>query len=65
VWIEASESNAAKVIAALQAFGAPLMGLSESDLQTPGVGLRIGVEPGRVDALDRLARAKGRAGRGS
>jgi hypothetical protein len=54
VWVEASESNAAKVIAALQAFGAPLMGLSESDLQTPGVGLRIGVEPGRVDLLTKV-----------
>jgi len=49
VWVEASSSNAPKVMAALRDFGAPLMGLSESDLERPGIGLQIGVEPGRID----------------
>lgn len=54
VWIEASRENAPKVIAALVKFGAPLMGLTESDLHAPGVGLRIGVEPGRIDVLTKI-----------
>jgi hypothetical protein len=54
VWVEASEQNAPKVIAALRAFGAALMGISETDLRTPGTGLRIGVEPGRVDVLTKV-----------
>jgi hypothetical protein len=55
VWVEASEGNAPRVIAALRTFGAPLMGLSEKDLVVPGVGLRIGVEPGRVDVLTKVS----------
>jgi hypothetical protein len=51
VWVEASVDNAPKVIKGLIEFGAPLMGLTEADLQTPGVGLQIGVEPGRIDVL--------------
>jgi hypothetical protein len=34
VWIEATPENAARTYRALQAFGAPLAGLSESDLGT-------------------------------
>jgi len=51
VWVEASLENAPKVIKGLIDFGAPLMGLTEADLQSPGVGLQIGVEPGRIDVL--------------
>jgi hypothetical protein len=43
--------NAPKVINGLIEFGAPLMGLTEADLRAPGVGLQIGVEPGRIDVL--------------
>jgi len=55
VWVEASSSNAPKVMAALRDFGAPLMGLSESDLEQPGIGLQIGVEPGRIDVLTAIS----------
>jgi hypothetical protein len=51
VWVEASVENAPKVINGLVEFGAPLMGLTEADLHSPGVGLQIGVEPGRIDVL--------------
>jgi hypothetical protein len=27
------------------------MGLTEKDLRLPGIGLQIGVEPGRIDIL--------------
>jgi hypothetical protein len=51
VWVEASVDNAPRVMSALHDFGAPLMGLTEEDLRVPGVGLQIGVEPGRIDVL--------------
>jgi hypothetical protein len=55
VWVEASADNAPKVIKGLIEFGAPLMGLTEADLWTPGVGLQIGVEPGRIDVLTSIS----------
>lgn len=55
VWVEASADNAPRVIRALRAFGAPLMGLTEQDIQSPGVGLQIGVEPGRIDVLTSIS----------
>lgn len=55
VWVEPSAENAPKVMRALRAFGAPLMGLTEEDLKVAGVGLQIGVEPGRIDVLTRVS----------
>jgi hypothetical protein len=55
VWVEASVDNAPKVMSALNEFGAPLMGLTESDLCVPGIGLQIGVEPGRIDVLTAIS----------
>lgn len=55
VWVEASEENAPRVLRGLVAFGAPLMGLTEADLHVPGVGLQIGVEPGRIDVLTKIS----------
>ena len=31
------------------------MGLTETDLKVPGVGLQIGVEPGRIDVLTNVS----------
>jgi hypothetical protein len=55
VWVEASMENSHRVMKGLIAFGAPLMGLTEADLRTPGIGLQIGVEPGRIDVLTRIS----------
>jgi hypothetical protein len=55
VWVEPSADNAPKVMRALQAFGAPLMGITEEDLRAPGFGLQIGVEPIRVDILTKIS----------
>jgi hypothetical protein len=55
VWVEASDENAPRVMRGLVAFGAPLMGLTESDLSKPGVGLQIGVPPGRIDVLTKIS----------
>ncbi|WP_438013947.1 hypothetical protein WMF18_23825 [Sorangium sp. So ce315] len=51
IWVDASSENAPRVMRALRAFGAPLQGLVESDLEVPGLGLQIGVPPQRIDIL--------------
>jgi hypothetical protein len=55
VWVEPSVENAPKVIRALLDFGAPLMGLTASDIEVPGVGLQIGKEPLRIDILTKVS----------
>jgi hypothetical protein len=55
VWVEPSVENAPKVIRALQDFGAPLMGLTASDIEAPDVGLQIGREPLRIDILTKIS----------
>lgn len=54
VWVEATPENAARVVRALVAFGAPLAGISEKDFSHPGVTYQMGVEPGRIDVLTEL-----------
>ncbi len=49
VWVEASPLNAPRILAALQAFGAPLAGVTQSDFVVPGAVLQIGVAPNRID----------------
>jgi hypothetical protein len=55
VWVEASLDNAARVLAALRAFGAPMSGLSEADLSTPGQGFRMGMPPFRIELLTEVS----------
>jgi hypothetical protein len=51
VWVRPEAANAKRVIAALQAFGAPLGDLTEADLSRPGTVFQIGVAPLRIDVL--------------
>jgi len=51
IWIEPTPENAARVMRALAAFGAPLDGVSESDFCSPGVTFQIGIPPRRIDIL--------------
>lgn len=51
VWVRANAVNAARVMTALRAFGAPLQNLREDDLTRPGVVFQIGVPPVRIDIL--------------
>ena len=51
VWVRASADNAARVYEALNAFGAPLEELTESDLASEGLIFQIGVAPNRIDIL--------------
>lgn len=51
VWVRPDLDNAARVLQALRAFGAPLHGLTQADLTEPGLILQIGVPPLRIDIL--------------
>jgi hypothetical protein len=42
VCVEASVPNARRVIEASREFGAPLMGLAEEDITSPGIAFRSG-----------------------
>jgi hypothetical protein len=54
LWIEPTASNAAKVLTALNAFGAPIQDLKVDDLSTAGIVYQIGVAPRRIDILTSL-----------
>ena len=54
VWIEPSAGNARKAFEALARFGAPLEGVAPEDLAVPGTVLQLGVEPNRIDVLNRI-----------
>ena len=51
VWVRADPANAARVLRALRAFGAPLHDLTEADLARAGLIFQIGVPPLRIDVL--------------
>jgi hypothetical protein len=55
LWVEPSPENAARVVTALRAFGAPLGGLSERDLAGPGQGFRMGTPPFRIEILTEIS----------
>ena len=50
-WIMANTENSQAVMRAVKAFGAPLMGLTESDFNKPGMVFQIGTEPQRIDII--------------
>jgi hypothetical protein len=51
VWVRPAAANAKRVLDALRDFEAPLLDLSEADLETPGTVFQIGVAPIRIDVL--------------
>jgi hypothetical protein len=54
VWVEASPMNAPRVVAALQAFGAPMSGVTDADFTRPEITLQIGVAPNRIDVTTQI-----------
>ena len=54
VWVDATPENAARVMRALAAFGAPLEDVREADFAREGVTYQMGVPPGRIDILTEL-----------
>ena len=51
LWIRPSPENAARVLRALSAFGAPLANVDQNDFETPATVFQIGVSPRRIDIL--------------
>ena len=51
IWVRPTPDNAARVIRALEAYGAPLFDLTAADLTRADTVFQIGVPPGRVDIL--------------
>ena len=51
VWVMPTQENAAAVLRALRRFGAPLHGLTISDLQKDDTIFQIGVAPRRIDII--------------
>lgn len=51
IWVRMSPENAERAWRALANFGAPLAEFKETDLNTTGIVLQIGVAPCRIDVL--------------
>ena len=54
IWVRPSAENAERVLAALTAFGAPLLDLTRQDLMAPDTVFQIGLPPSRIDVLSGL-----------
>ena len=54
VWVEPSRENAARVMRALAAFGAPLSEVEPGDFSRPGIVFQMGLPPRRIDVLTEL-----------
>lgn len=55
IWIQPTPENAAKVLQALQAFGAPLFDLTINDLSAADTVFQIGLPPSRIDILSGIS----------
>lgn len=51
LWVKTDPDNAARIMAALERFGAPLQQIGQQDFETPGIVFQIGVAPQRIDLL--------------
>lgn len=54
VWIDPSPENTRRAFEGLARFGAPLGNVRPEDLAVPGTVLQLGVEPNRIDVLNRI-----------
>ena len=54
VWVRPDQANAARVIQALDDFGAPLADLTIDDLTKPGTIFQIGLPPLRIDIITHI-----------
>jgi len=55
VWVDATTENAAKVMSALEQFGAPTAEVTAEDFSRPGVVFQMGLPPLRIDVLTELS----------
>lgn len=51
IWVRPTADNAARVLRALERFGAPLFDLSADDLSAAGTVFQMGIAPNRIDIL--------------
>jgi predicted nucleotidyltransferase len=58
LWVWPNPENAARVIRALEKFGAPAFDISEEDFQKEGTVFQIGVAPVRIDVLTSIAEVR-------
>lgn len=49
IFVNATDSNAKRVMKALREFGAPMEGLTQKDLSEPGTVFQMGLPPLRID----------------
>ena len=54
VWVEATPTNAGRIMRALTAFGAPMRDVTEHDFTQQGTVFQLGVAPVRIDILTEL-----------
>jgi hypothetical protein len=55
VWVDATPENAAKVMSALEQFGAPTAQVRTEDFSRPGIVFQMGLPPVRIDVLTELS----------
>jgi hypothetical protein len=55
VWVDPTPHNAARVMEALEAFGAPLQQVAADDFSRPGIVFQMGLPPLRIDVLTELS----------
>lgn len=53
-WVRRTPENAARVLRALEAFGAPVGLVNLDDLLNPDIVAQIGVEPNRIDIMSAI-----------
>ena len=55
VWVDPTPDNAAGIMQALDAFGAPVTQVTVEDFSRPGVVFQMGLPPFRIDVLTELS----------
>ena len=55
IWLERTSENAARLLAALDAFGFGSLGLKVEDFLQPGYTIQLGYPPNRIDLLTSLS----------
>ncbi|HYR28523.1 MAG TPA: DUF6036 family nucleotidyltransferase [Thermoanaerobaculia bacterium] len=58
IWVRPTPENAARVWTALVKFGAPLIGVTQSDFARRGTIYQMGVDPDRIDIITEPAGAE-------
>jgi len=55
VWVEPTPDNAARLMRALEQFGAPMGSVTAADFSRPGIVFQMGLPPLRIDVLTELS----------